>query len=73
MRGVRPARTVGSATGWTRSLTSTAAMPGPAGLTLADVPNRIITAPCYMLEASLPQLQHNIQQALLALKQLLEA
>jgi len=39
---VRPARTVGSATGWTRSLTSTAAMPGPAGLTLADVPNRII-------------------------------
>jgi enhancing lycopene biosynthesis protein 2 len=38
-----------------------------------DVPNRIITAPCYMLKASLPQLQHNIQQALLALKQLLEA
>jgi uncharacterized RDD family membrane protein YckC len=38
----RPARAVGSATGWTRSLTSTAASPGPAGLTLADVPNRII-------------------------------
>lgn len=38
-----------------------------------DTPNRIITAPCYMLEASLPQLQHNIQQALLALQQLLEA
>jgi len=38
-----------------------------------DVPNRIITAPCYMLEASLPQLQHNIQQALAALQQLLEA
>lgn len=38
-----------------------------------DVPNRIITAPCYMLEASLPQLQRNIQQAMLALQQLLEA
>jgi enhancing lycopene biosynthesis protein 2 len=38
-----------------------------------DTTNRIITAPCYMLEASLPQLQQNIQQALLALQQLLEA
>ena len=38
-----------------------------------DTPNRIITAPCYMLEASLPQLQHNIQQAISALQQLLEA
>lgn len=38
-----------------------------------DAPNRIITAPCYMLEASLPQLQRNIEQALLALQQLLEA
>jgi enhancing lycopene biosynthesis protein 2 len=38
-----------------------------------DVPNRIITAPCYMLEASLPALQQNIRQALAALKQLLES
>jgi len=38
-----------------------------------DVPNRIITAPCYMLEASLPALQHNIRQAMAALKQLLES
>jgi enhancing lycopene biosynthesis protein 2 len=38
-----------------------------------DTPNRIITAPCYMLEASLPALQQNIRQALAALKQLLEA
>ena len=38
-----------------------------------DVPNRLITAPCYMLEASLPALQQNIRQALSALKQLLEA
>jgi enhancing lycopene biosynthesis protein 2 len=38
-----------------------------------DVPNRIITAPCYMLEASLPALQQNIRQAMLALKQLLES
>ena len=38
-----------------------------------DLPNRIITAPCYMLEASLPALQQNIRQALAALKQLLES
>jgi enhancing lycopene biosynthesis protein 2 len=38
-----------------------------------DVPNRIITAPCYMLEASLPELQQNIRQAMAALKQLLES
>jgi enhancing lycopene biosynthesis protein 2 len=38
-----------------------------------DVPNRIITAPCYMLEASLPALQQNIRQALAALQNLLEA
>lgn len=34
-----------------------------------DHTNRIITAPCYMLEASLPQLQANIAKALAALKQ----
>jgi enhancing lycopene biosynthesis protein 2 len=38
-----------------------------------DVPNRIITAPCYMLEASLPALQQNIRQALAALQNFLEA
>ena len=38
-----------------------------------DVPNRIITAPCYMLEASLPALQQNIRHAMAALKQLLES
>lgn len=38
-----------------------------------DASNRIITAPCYMLEASLPALQQNIRQALAALKQLLES
>lgn len=38
-----------------------------------DMPNRIITAPCYMLEASLPALQQNIRQALAALQNLLEA
>ncbi len=37
-----------------------------------DASNRIITAPCYMLEASLPALQQNIRQAMTALKQLLE-
>ncbi len=38
-----------------------------------DASNRIITAPCYMLEASLPALQQNISQAMAALKQLLES
>lgn len=38
----RSTRSVSAASGWTRSLTSTAALPGPAGLVLADVPNRII-------------------------------
>jgi enhancing lycopene biosynthesis protein 2 len=38
-----------------------------------DTTNRIITAPCYMLEATLPELQRNIAQALKALQSLLEA
>lgn len=38
----RSPRGVSAASGWTRSLTSTAAQPGPAGLVLADVPNRVI-------------------------------
>jgi enhancing lycopene biosynthesis protein 2 len=38
-----------------------------------DASNRIITAPCYMLEASLPALQQNIRQAMAALKQLIES
>jgi enhancing lycopene biosynthesis protein 2 len=38
-----------------------------------DVVNRIITAPCYMLEAKLLDIQSNIANALKALKDLLEA
>lgn len=38
-----------------------------------DTTNRIITAPCYMLEATLPELQHNISKAFKALQTLLEA
>ncbi|MEN9700099.1 MAG: hypothetical protein RLZZ301_1297 [Bacteroidota bacterium] len=38
-----------------------------------DTENRIITAPCYMLEASLLQVQHNIQQAMQALQTMLYA
>ena len=38
-----------------------------------DASNRIITAPCYMLEASLPALQQNIRQAMAALKQVIES
>ena len=45
----RSARSVGAATGWTQSLTSTAAVPGPSGLALADVPNRSIALVLDML------------------------
>jgi enhancing lycopene biosynthesis protein 2 len=38
-----------------------------------DTTNRIITAPCYMLEATLPELQRNIAKAFNALQTLLEA
>jgi RDD family len=38
----RHARTVGAGGGWAQSLTSTAAVPGPSGFVLADIPNRII-------------------------------
>ncbi|MFM7643703.1 MAG: isoprenoid biosynthesis glyoxalase ElbB [Sphingomonadales bacterium] len=38
-----------------------------------DSTNRIITAPCYMLEATLPELHNNIAKALKALQKLLEA
>ncbi len=37
-----PLRLPGSPGTWSQSLTSTAPLPGPAGLLLADVPNRII-------------------------------
>ncbi len=43
------------------------------GEVLVDTQNRIITAPCYMMEASILQIQENIQSALKALIQLLEA
>lgn len=41
-RPARLARPGGTASTWSNSLTSTAAMPGPAGRTLADVPNRVL-------------------------------
>jgi uncharacterized RDD family membrane protein YckC len=46
-----PRRTprVGPATGWTQSLTAPAAVPGPSGLTLADVPNRSVALVLDML------------------------
>jgi enhancing lycopene biosynthesis protein 2 len=43
------------------------------GEVLVDTQNRIITAPCYMMEASIIQIQENIQCALKALIELLEA
>jgi enhancing lycopene biosynthesis protein 2 len=43
------------------------------GDVLVDTENRIITAPCYMMDATILQIQQNIQNALKALVQLLEA
>ncbi len=40
---------------------------------LIDVENKVITAPCYMMEASLLEIRNNIQQAIEALKNLLNA
>lgn len=43
------------------------------GSVLIDTENRIITAPCYMMEASLLQIEQNIKEAFGALKTLLES
>jgi len=40
---------------------------------LIDVENKVITAPCYMMEASLLEIRNNIQQAMEGLKTLLNA
>lgn len=36
-----------------------------------DVANKIITAPCYMMDASILEVRNNIQQAIFALKELI--
>lgn len=43
------------------------------GDVLVDTENRLITAPCYMMDATILQIQQNIKNALNALIQLLEA
>lgn len=43
------------------------------GDVFVDTENRLITAPCYMMDATILQIQQNIQNALKALIQLLEA
>ncbi|MEN9742918.1 MAG: hypothetical protein RLZZ65_723 [Bacteroidota bacterium] len=43
------------------------------GSVLIDTENRIITAPCYMMEASLLQVEQNIKEAFRALSTLLES
>jgi enhancing lycopene biosynthesis protein 2 len=43
------------------------------GDVFVDTENRLITAPCYMMDATILQIQQNIQNALNALIQLLEA
>lgn len=40
---------------------------------LVDRKNRVITAPCYMLEASVLEIRNNIKQAIEALKELMDA
>jgi len=40
---------------------------------LVDKENKVITAPCYMMEASVLEIRNNIKQAIEALKELLDA
>jgi enhancing lycopene biosynthesis protein 2 len=45
----------------------------PLGEVLIDEENRIITAPCYMMNARISEIQGNIQAAFTALKKMLDA
>jgi len=45
----------------------------PLGEILIDEENRIITAPCYMMNARISEIQGNIQAAFTALKKILDA
>lgn len=45
----------------------------PLGEVLIDEENRIITAPCYMMNARISEIQENIQAAFTALKNMLDA
>jgi enhancing lycopene biosynthesis protein 2 len=45
----------------------------PLGEVLIDEKNRIITAPCYMMNARISEIQGNIQAAFTALKKMLDA
>ena len=45
----------------------------PLGEVLIDEENRIITAPCYMMNARISEIQENIQAAFVALKIMLDA
>jgi enhancing lycopene biosynthesis protein 2 len=40
---------------------------------LVDQENKVITAPCYMMEASVLEIRNNIKQAIEALKELMDA
>jgi enhancing lycopene biosynthesis protein 2 len=40
---------------------------------LVDTENKVITAPCYMMEASVLEIRNNIKQAIEALKELMDA
>jgi enhancing lycopene biosynthesis protein 2 len=78
-----PKVTIGSKTGaspysisdFEDGLTTTGAITVdcPLGEVLIDIENRIITAPCYMMNARISEIQENIQAAFAALKNMLDA
>jgi enhancing lycopene biosynthesis protein 2 len=80
---IQPKMTIGSKNGpspysisdFEDGLTTTGAIAVdlPLGEVLIDEENRIITAPCYMMNARISEIQGNIQAAFTALKKMLDA
>lgn len=80
---IHPKMTIGSKQGsspysigdFEAGLTSTGvvSVDCPLGEILIDEENRIITAPCYMMNARISEIQGNIQSAFTALKKILNA
>ncbi len=80
---IQPKMTIGSKNGpspysisdFESGLTSAGAVTVdcPLGEVLIDEENRIITAPCYMMEARISEIQQNIQAAFSALKSMIDA
>lgn len=80
---IQPKMTIGSKNGaspysisdFEEGLTKTGAMAVdlPLGEVLIDEENRLITAPCYMMEARISEIHQNIQAAFSALKTMIDA